>query len=58
MPDSENGQMLVYRGQANMQAQRKNNAQMKVFGQGKIKTQGTGAATQGTQHNADWSGKE
>ena len=30
----------------------------KVFGQGKVKTQGTGAATQGTQHNASWSGKE
>lgn len=30
----------------------------KVFGQGKVKTQGTGAATQGTKHNADWSGKE
>jgi len=29
-----------------------------VFGQGKVKTQGTGAATQGTQHNASWSGKE
>jgi hypothetical protein len=29
----------------------------KVFGQGKVKTQGTGKATQGTKHNADWSGK-
>jgi|TARA_R100001510_G_scaffold57792_1_gene67912 hypothetical protein len=30
----------------------------KVFGLGKVKTQGTGAATQGIRHNADWSGKE
>ena len=29
----------------------------KVFGQGKVKTQGTGKATQGTKHNASWSGK-
>lgn len=30
----------------------------KVFGQGKVKTQGTGKATQGTKHNASWSGKQ
>ena len=30
----------------------------KVFGQGKVKTQGTGKATQGTRHNASWSGKQ
>jgi len=29
----------------------------KVFGMGRVKTQGTGKATQGTKHNADWSGK-
>jgi len=32
MPDHEGGKLLVYRGQANIQAQRKNNAQIKVFG--------------------------
>tara|TARA_R110002020_G_scaffold202084_11_gene405136 strand:+ start:7806 stop:7982 length:177 start_codon:yes stop_codon:yes gene_type:complete len=30
----------------------------KVFGMGKVKTQGTGKATQGIMHNADFSGKE
>ena len=30
----------------------------KVFGMGKQKTQGTGAATQGTSHNVCSSGKE